>query len=217
MKNYAEELAYWYFRFNGFFPLNNYVTHPEERINGEGYSDTDIIAIKPNGVRELVGLRTPIDYCNFLREAVINPNIGKNIGIICEVKAGIPPMDAVDNENIYAQVDRLGIPYNHPVGQAEGIPLPLNLNPNRDINDPRGLIYFDANIAVYRFICKRNDNHYMEYDGSWGILNINRIITFMTNQRFAQQIAKAHGWHQYDSSLIQFLLRHRELIAVPHV
>lgn len=214
MKNYAEELAYWYFRFNGFFPISNYVTHPQERIFKEGYSDTDIIAIKPFGVYELVGLQRPIDYCEFLREKVIIPNEGKTIGIICEVKAGIDPQEEIDDRNIYAQMDRLGTTFNRQEGEdEEEREIALNLNPVQDIHEPRGLIYSDETISVYRFLCKRADNRYMENNHSWEIITINRIVNFMVGHRFEEYTAKAKGWHQYDSSLIQFLLRHPDLIV----
>lgn len=206
MKNYAEELAYWYFRFNGFFVLPNYVTHPVERTNGQGYSDTDIIAIKPVGVRELVGLQTDNDYCEHLFHAIIERNINKTVAIICEVKAGSPPLRVVNDRNIRAQVTRIGI---RPRTR-------LNLNKLRGQNDEKGLIYFDDNLVVYRLICKRDDNHYMENDYSWGILNINRIVNFMINKRFANYNVKTRGWDHYDSSLIQFLLRHQDLFIRPN-
>ena len=213
MKNYAEELAYWYFRFNGFFPITNFVTHPIERDNEEGYSDTDIIAIKPVGVRETVGLGRQVDFCDFLYDRVINHYQDKTIAIICEVKAGTNPNIEIDNRNIYAQMRRLGTNFNlDHNGDEEDWEILLDLRPIRDDDEPRGLIYEDASIVVYRFLCKRNNN-FMNRDHSWEMLTINTMIKFMTSNRFEEYDEKARGWHQYDSSLIQFLLRHPDLIV----
>ncbi len=62
--NYGETLAYWYFRFNGFFPLKNFVLHSsrqEERpIQPGGYiqgADCDLLAVRFPHVYEEVGGR----------------------------------------------------------------------------------------------------------------------------------------------------------------
>ncbi len=50
--NFAEQLAYWYLRFNGFFPLTNFVLH-----HGTGHrtSDTDLLAMRFPYVSEDIG------------------------------------------------------------------------------------------------------------------------------------------------------------------
>lgn len=65
--NYAETLAYWYLRLNGFFPLKNFVLHSsrrEERLGregaeqNEGYipgADCDLIAVRFPHVYEEIG------------------------------------------------------------------------------------------------------------------------------------------------------------------
>ena len=40
MRNYGEELAYWYLRLNGFFLIENFVIHNQEHENG---SDVDML------------------------------------------------------------------------------------------------------------------------------------------------------------------------------
>ena len=48
MRNYAEEIAYWYYRLNHFFILQNFVMHQvEERGHKRVSAETDILAIKP--------------------------------------------------------------------------------------------------------------------------------------------------------------------------
>lgn len=41
--NYGEELAYWYLRFNGFFPISNFVVHRSSGIKRT--SDVDVLAV----------------------------------------------------------------------------------------------------------------------------------------------------------------------------
>lgn len=40
MRNYAEKLAYWYFRLNGFFVLENYVLEKRRDKNKRRWDDT---------------------------------------------------------------------------------------------------------------------------------------------------------------------------------
>lgn len=83
MRNYAEVLAYWYLRLNGFFPIADFVLHHKG-------GDTDILAIRPPFACEYVkGER--------LKENDLLIKIIKNdesdlyrsyIGIIAEAKGG---------------------------------------------------------------------------------------------------------------------------------
>lgn len=95
--NYAEEIAYWYLRFNGFFPLINFVIHRSKlkSTNGEVVeevvvadqrypSDCDVLAIRPPCVYEEIG-GLPGDW----RDELFSFFDSKRaVGIICEVKAG---------------------------------------------------------------------------------------------------------------------------------
>ncbi|WP_425147174.1 hypothetical protein [Deinococcus sp.] len=82
MANYAEKVAYWYFRLNGFFPLANYVLHAK---NGRGSADTDLIAIRMPFATEKVGSSDAIDNNEFSDQGIV---ISKTCAIICEVKSG---------------------------------------------------------------------------------------------------------------------------------
>lgn len=78
MRNYGEELAYWYLRLNGFFTINNFVLHH----NREGRtSDADILAVRFPYVYEEVGGRDE-DWDDQL---VGRFNKDKIVGLICEV------------------------------------------------------------------------------------------------------------------------------------
>jgi hypothetical protein len=81
--NYGEELAYWYLRFNGFFPLTNFVLHRDDNNNRP--SDCDLLAIRHPFVYEEVGGQSD-DWDSRLADFLDLDN--KTIGIICEVKTG---------------------------------------------------------------------------------------------------------------------------------
>lgn len=52
--NFGESLAYWYFRLNGFFPLNNFVLH-RQGLGSEQNADADLLAIRFPHVHESIG------------------------------------------------------------------------------------------------------------------------------------------------------------------
>jgi hypothetical protein len=86
MENFAEEISYWYFRLNGFFLLENYISHKSE-TNTKSYADNDLIGVKPKNVKEIIGLADINGVCNELKKIITNFD-SKTIGIICEVKGG---------------------------------------------------------------------------------------------------------------------------------
>jgi hypothetical protein len=101
--NYGEELAYWYFRLNGFFPITNFVIHKSGQIHYT--SDCDIIAVRPPKVYEDVGGQ-PQDWDVTLTKAL---DFTKTIGIICQVKTGRYDLrDIFKREYVAASVARLG-------------------------------------------------------------------------------------------------------------
>lgn len=86
MKNFAEELAYWYFRVNGFFVLDNFVLHSRD-LDSSQNADIDLLAIRQKHTYETIGgIETDMDpelFQHFVRD--------KHIGIICEVKSSPNP------------------------------------------------------------------------------------------------------------------------------
>jgi len=55
MRNYAEEIVYWYYRLNHFFPLKNFVMHlVEEREHMRTSAEIDFLAIKPSHATESI-------------------------------------------------------------------------------------------------------------------------------------------------------------------
>jgi len=82
--NYGEEIAYWYFRLNGFFPLVNFVVHRTEEIGIRYSTDIDLLAVRFPHVYEPVGGQ-PSDWDSKLMDNFDKDTI---IGILCEVKTG---------------------------------------------------------------------------------------------------------------------------------
>jgi hypothetical protein len=80
--DYGEELAYWYLRLNGFFPLKNFVVHRSPRVTHR--SDVDLLAVRPPYVFEEVGGRTD-DWDEYLTKQL---PFDHSLGILCEVKTG---------------------------------------------------------------------------------------------------------------------------------
>lgn len=104
MSNYGEELAYWYLRLNGFFPITNFVIHRDATLRGSQNSDADIVAIRPPNVYEDVG-GAPQDWDGKLQEIF---DFDRTIGLICQVKTGT--VEGLFAEpSIQYTVDRLGL------------------------------------------------------------------------------------------------------------
>lgn len=80
--DYGEELAYWYLRLNGFFPLRNFVIHRSRRV--EHRADVDVLAVRPPYVYEEVGGRSG-DWDDYLTKQL---PFDHSLGILCEVKTG---------------------------------------------------------------------------------------------------------------------------------
>jgi hypothetical protein len=99
--NFGEELAYWYLRLNGFFPLSNFVLHQDGRRKA---SDCDVLAVRPPFVHEDVG-GNPADWDAWIPA---DWNGGRTLGVICEVKSGNRPQALFDDYRVRQSVDRLG-------------------------------------------------------------------------------------------------------------
>ena len=85
MSNYGEELAYWYLRLNGFFPITNFVLHSIKNTNQKPYNaDTDILAIRPPNAGEEIREKKLMDD----EKIVEGGEESKYIFVYCEVKTG---------------------------------------------------------------------------------------------------------------------------------
>jgi hypothetical protein len=102
--NYGEELAYWYLRLNGFFPLKDFVLHAGNTL--EYTSDCDLLAIRPPHVFEEIGGQ-PADWDPKISHLFAD---GCTVGVICEVKTGRYAIDKLfEPPNVLYAIRRLGL------------------------------------------------------------------------------------------------------------
>lgn len=83
MRNYGEELVYWYFRLNGFIPMADFVLHGDDALHS---SDCDLIAVRFPHVYEAVGGQDN-DWDDELLRALGHDG-QKILAVFVQVKAG---------------------------------------------------------------------------------------------------------------------------------
>lgn len=84
--NFGETLAYWYLRFNGFFPLPNFVLHRHEETIRDS-ADMDILALRHPLVFEVIGgQEADWDSERFMQWGIDLST--QTVGLIVEVKTG---------------------------------------------------------------------------------------------------------------------------------
>jgi hypothetical protein len=84
MRNFGEELAYWYLRLNGFFLIDNFVLHSADLASNQS-ADADVIGIRNQHTVEKVGMFDVDDISPALLD--FEPNIReKTVVVISEVK-----------------------------------------------------------------------------------------------------------------------------------
>jgi hypothetical protein len=104
--NFAEQLAYWYLRLNGFFPLTNFVLHRHDDYDPHS-SDADIVAVRFPHVYEPIGGQSD-DWDPKFRDWDLTLT-EETIGLIVEVKSGRErPTNDQQSRMEYA-VGRLGM------------------------------------------------------------------------------------------------------------
>lgn len=125
--NYGEELAYWYLRLNGFFPLPNFVVHKSSQVQYS--SDCDLIAIRHPYVYEEIGGKAD-DWDDFLCNQL---DFNRTLGLICEVKTGrYDRKELFEIEKLRYAIGRLGLV---PVERVDGITKQLKNSSTVEIND----------------------------------------------------------------------------------
>lgn len=101
--NYGEELAYWYLRLNGFFPISNFVVHRSEKVAYN--ADVDVLAVRPAHVYEKIGGHDN-DWDPYLTGRL---QFDQLLGVICEVKTGAFDKDKLFREEcLQYTLPRLG-------------------------------------------------------------------------------------------------------------
>jgi len=93
----SEDLAYWFFRLNGFFTINNFIVHPDEGKNQR--TDVDILGVRFPHRSELI--KNPMeDYKAFTE-------IKKILIVFAEVKRGICNINGPWTDNTKENIQRV--------------------------------------------------------------------------------------------------------------
>lgn len=186
MKNFAEEIAYWYFRLNGFFIVENYVSHKTDTDGN--HADSDLLCIRHKYVKETIGLNEQIiDTCRELNS--ICPKLNNaTIAIICEVKGGASTTSSLNTSKLESCIKRFGI-------------LPEALIPVAKNKLENNSKYVYHNNEIHKIFASCNDSN-IPY---WTKINIDVMIEFI-KERVSKYEEKILGWNHYNSELFQYLL-----------
>lgn len=177
--NYLEELAYWYFRFNGYFLITDFVNHQNEEIART--HDTDILGIRFPFVFENIGGNA----LDFNQDIV---SVDKVICIICEVKSGRYNANEIfANRHIIKQnINRLGI---YPLEKVDNIVEHL-----MSINH-----WEDRNTIIRKILVETNTSICEKY------YSINKMTIVSEILRRKENYRKSQDRLFFNSNLIQFL------------
>lgn len=202
MANYAEQLAYWYLRLNGFFLVENYVYHQiQEDDEARAYNaDADILAIRPPYYYEEIPhrernehghwryLRAPLDSDNWLRE--LN---GRWIGAIVEVK-GSENARIEDIQRAFTP-GRLRVSLNR-LGLTPGVEEALN-----DLLAGDRFEYGGGSILKIVF-------SQVAFEGPWMNILLDDADEFIIDRMSSAQnyLAKSGSRYFFPSELIQYMI-----------
>ncbi|QGW28897.1 hypothetical protein [Phnomibacter ginsenosidimutans] len=186
MKNFAEEIAYLYFRLNGFFLLDNYVSHKSEN-NDRGHADNDLIGIRTKHVTEIVGLKEIEDTDEIIRDFMKG---SKMLGLICEIKGGENRISSLSDSKLKSCIKRLGLLDSEEEQKAISVLKKKEIFSNEEIT----IIKIFASTA-------RNQSN---LDG-WYKIELDHMISFLKD-RIQRYPEKQKGWNHNSSSMLQYLL-----------
>lgn len=178
--NFGEELAYWYLRLNGFFPLTNFVYHKSESAESSG--DCDVLAYRPAGVWEEIGGQE-VDWDPRLRAFL---DFERPAMVVCEVKTG-----GFDPRWLFP-ADRLRYAY-----RRAGLPNSGDPETTGWTNTPS----FDhGSCTSYNLLVAREGGE----SARWHTLRIEDCVAFLRD-RFTKYPQKFRDRVYFQSALIQFL------------
>ncbi|MBP6696585.1 MAG: hypothetical protein KA175_03130 [Flavobacteriales bacterium] len=176
MRNYGEELAYWYFRLNGFFPIVDWVDH---RDVGRGTTDADIIAVRPKYSDEHIGGAGDLDELFEGRKTF-------NLGVICQVKTGVPATWEFDDGHVGRAIKRLGM---------MEVPESLSLRGKPEVSDESTTI-LKILIAPENWRRETRSHHFVSME---------QVNDFLI-RRMRHYPAKDSDRHFFPSTLLQYII-----------
>jgi hypothetical protein len=192
--DYGEELAYWYLRLNGFFPITDFVIHKSKTIKHS--SDCDLLALRAPSVYEEIGGRRE-DWDRGLADALDFEN--RFVGVICEVKTGAYEMKKLFKPDyLQYSVGRLGLVNGHDL-QAVATKLAAN-------------DYVDGNgIRVAKLLITNGD----KLRGPFLFRSVNEVEDFISHRVSKYPKEKYSDRHFFRSEMFQLMIHqvNRERLA----
>ena len=184
MKNYGEELAYWYLRLNGFFVLDNFVYH-QTQYNRNG--DADLLAIRLPHVKEPVG-GNMVDWDDGLFRYVKDYDV---LGVLCEVKTGTRAnlTRVFEKQKIIYSLNRIGF------SKFEVTEMLYQ-------NDSNFMLQCDGK----RFLKLVISEHEVQREENFLAFSLKHIEDFIYNRINTYARQKYTARHFFPSSLMQYMM-----------
>ncbi|KAA5806391.1 MULTISPECIES: hypothetical protein [Thermoanaerobacterium] len=191
MNNFAEELAYWYLRFNGFLLLQNFVLHNLGNGNQRGSADSDLLAIRFLDVYEKVGGQDQDwDKEKFYDWGI---DIDKfNLAFITEVKS------SKDLRKCCLQKSFL-------FKRLESALYRFGIFPKKEVSSIAKKLYNEKYITINSWIIAKLAVTEKQIDGPWIILTLSEIDEFIQKRIKSYQKDKYADRIYFPSSLLQYL------------
>jgi hypothetical protein len=188
MKNYGEELAYWYLRFNGFFVLDNFVYHGTQH-NRNG--DADLLAIRLPYVREVIGGRTD-DWDEKLFSYFEEYEVA---GVLCEVKTGprANPSGAFKRHKLQYALNRVGFS----TLEVEEL---LSKHEGHHMLKSNGKKFLKLVVSEYE----------IESKADFLTFSLEYVEDFIYNRMEVYRRQKYNARHFFSSSLLQYMMYRKD-------
>lgn len=188
MKNYGEELAYWYLRLNGFFVLDNFVYH---RTKHNRNSDADLLAIRLPYVKEPVGGNIE----DWDEKLFSNLNEYDVLGVLCEVKTGPRPdlSRKFENQMVNYALNRIGF------SEFEV----KNMLYDNDS-------FFKLQHNKKQFLKLLISEHRVQSTGNFLAISLEHIESFIYKRIDSYSREKYNARHFFSSPLIQYMMYRRD-------
>ena len=207
--NYAETLAYWYLRLNGFFPLSRFVLHRNDHdaLPDQQYAaDSDLIAIRLPGVQERIGGQPEHWDDPLFRALGANPATC-TIALIVEAKGGYgaaEPGRAFEEGRLSDAVHRMG----RLATDLESNVVIDRLRTHASFVNARGNVIVAKIVIGFHF---RDGGHRPRQVQSHFAVSLRHITRFIQQRVDVEHIRKQGEWHFFPSDLFQYLIWQREI------
>jgi hypothetical protein len=184
VRNFAESLAYWYLRLNGFFPLVDFVHHEA----GAQHGDTDVIAVRLPHMVEKIGDET-VSFDSEWHDT-FKFDFGRDtIGVIAEVKGGRQAEpNAHYPDRLPRAVARMGIFDDADMRRVKELETTAIWRPS------------DGRAAI-KLLFRNDTPSEIPY---WKSLSLTHAECFIRS-RLRDYALKHSGWHLFPDDLMQYL------------